>query len=373
VSGQPRRSLAGRSVRAARARKDIDVSKRTTSGWEARRGSRRPRLWRALQLAAYLGLASVVTLGWAARSVYAEGERAVQGLAARIVSELGPTVVGRPQRLEINGQRLMLGSKQSTLSVREVLDRFEASCDSAGRDAGQLFADSSEVAREDASMPRPLRTFLQLGPRKLSTWRSDLETEGHASCLATAAGAHGVRGFVARTSAFLESGDLAQLGELRYLTARKLENGKTHVIAIWSEGSFRIDAMFPESGDASGSDMPDVPRPPSARRVLTAAASGHDYGMRIYASKEPATAIVSFYERELRQRGFEPVKLSLEHGTLRENVFVHAFTRSGRAVIVGVDARGNGEASARASTSVSLIDMGAARRAQVIAATSGAR
>jgi hypothetical protein len=351
------------------------VGKQITSGCEARRGSRRPRLWRALQLAAYLGLASVVALGWTARSVYAEGERAVQGLAARIVSELGPTMVGRPQLLEINGQRLMLGSKQSALSVREVLDRFEASCDSASRDAGSLslFPDSSEVAREDASMPGPLRTFLQHGPRKFSTWRSDLETEGQASCLAIAAGAHGVRGFVERTSAFLESGDLAELGELRYLTARKLENGKTHVIAVWSEGSFRIGAMFPESGDAPGSDMPDVPRPPSAQRVLTAAASGHDYGMRIYASKEPASAIASFYERELRQRGFEPVELSLENGALRENVFVHAFTRGERAVIVGVDTRRNREGSARASTSVSLIDMGAARHAQVIATTSGAR
>lgn len=354
------------------ARKDIDVGKQnTTSMREARRSPR--RRWRALRLAAYLGFVSIAALIWTARSVYAEAERAARGLALRIVTELGPSVVGPPQMLEINGQRLMIGVKQSGLGVREVLDRFEVSCDKTSRDPKQLFADGLEMAGEDMSISSPLRGFLRLGPSKLSTWRSDLETEGHLSCLATGAGTRGLRGFIERTRAFLESGDLTELGELRYVSARKLENGKTQVIAVWSEGSFRIGAMFPESGDAPGSDMPGVPRPPSARRLLTAAAREHDYGMRIYASDESPPAILSFYERKLRQRGFARVALPLENSALREEVFVQAFTRAEHAVIVGVDARGHRRASAGERTSVSLIDMGAVRRAHVVAATRGAR
>jgi hypothetical protein len=62
--------------------------------------------------------------------------------------------------------------------------------------------------------------------------------------------------------------------------------------------------MFPDEGDAAGSDSTLAPRPPNARRTFTATAAGQASGMRIYESREGLAALDAFYAAEMQRRGF---------------------------------------------------------------------
>ena len=59
---------------------------------------------------------------------------------------------------------------------------------------------------------------------------------------------------------------LGRLGDLRYVYARALEGGRSHVVTVWTEGSIRLDRLFPTGGDAPGEDPPALPRPPGLAR-----------------------------------------------------------------------------------------------------------
>ena len=54
------------------------------------------------------------------------------------------------------------------------------------------------------------------------------------------------------------------------------EDGLTHFVTFWTEGSFRIAHMMPIDGhDAGGADLENVPRPPGAYRTMSAAEVGN--------------------------------------------------------------------------------------------------
>jgi hypothetical protein len=334
--------------------------KRASEAW-------RPRLRGWLRVAGFLAVVSA-GLGYVAvRSAYAETERAIRGLGQQLVQELGPALVSTPQALSINGERLFISSTQSALSVREVLDQLAASCASRTASSaplpwiGQLPSAPAHSPRDgarEAAAQEPsllLRALLD-DPGRLSILRNDSAEEGHLACLAQPGRERGLSAFLERAGDFVASGDLSRLGDVRYVAARKLENGKTHVIAVWSEGEFRIGALFPEAGDAPGSDLPDVPRPPDATRQLCATAAGRAFGLRLYDSARPRHEVLAFYERELPSRGWDPLPTGLEAGKLRDGTSVRAFSRAGHVVAFGI-----GETDA-GKTGISLIDLGSVGR-----------
>jgi DNA primase len=87
-------------------------------------------------------------------------------------------------------------------------------------------------------------------------------------CIAQPKDGGGIPGLIRRVTEFSLTGDAARLGDMRYVAARKQDNGKTQVIAIWSEGKFDIAAMFPDEGDAPGTDVQQ--RAAAERRWLPA-------------------------------------------------------------------------------------------------------
>jgi hypothetical protein len=202
----------------------------------------------------------------------------------------------------------------------------------------------------------PLLRALIEDPGRLGVLRGESADEGHLACLAQPRGTSGLMAFLERAGDFVASGDLSRLGDVRYVAARKLDSGKTHVIAVWSEGELRIGSLFPESGDAPGTDLPDVPRPPEATRQLCAMAAGRSFGLRLYDSPRPQQEVLAFYERELPSRGWEPLRTRLEAGRLRDGTSVRAFTRDGHVVALGIGGTNTGK------TGISLIDLGAVGR-----------
>jgi hypothetical protein len=64
--------------------------------------------------------------------------------------------------------------------------------------------------------------------------------------------------------------------------------------------------MFPARGDADGADSPVVPRPPSARRILSAAAAQAPFGLRVYDSSDSRDSLRRFYDEEMASLGWNP-------------------------------------------------------------------
>jgi hypothetical protein len=323
----------------------------------------------AWRVAAFFTLVICSLSYFAARSAYAESERKLLRFGEELAAELGPDMVGDAQPLVINGEQLFLSSKQSELPVAEVLDRLAMSCAARARgpqaapplqpmpgDRWLLDLDEKiQRAETPAELPALLDSLLHQ-PEQLGIVRDERAGAGQLACIAPPHGNGGLTAFLARAREFLRSGDLAAIGDVRYVAARELDNGKTHVLAVWSEGAFRIGALFPASGDAPGSDLLGVPRPIAATRELSVIAPGRSFALRLYGSTQRPHEVLAFYARALPEQGWDPLPTRLPHGRLDNGAAMHAFTRAGRAVAVGAGSGTDGK------TVVSLVDLGAVRR-----------
>lgn len=342
-------------------------ARQTRSASRSRRSdSLKARLLGTLRVTIYLGIVSLVLLYWSVRSAYAEGERAMRRLGEQLLAELGPAIVGPPQALQINGQTLFLGVTQSPYSVRETLDQFEESCASKAdpREQFPMIPGWDPTPDELRKMPSDLQKVLNQDPTRFGTIRHESEEQGQISCLAQPKHHRGFMAVMEAAKEFLESGDLSRLGDMRYATARKLDNGETQVIAIWSEGKFPIYSLFPEEGDAPGSDMPNVPRPPGGTRRFSAAAEGQSFGMRIYSSERPPQEVLDFYEGELPKGGWSSAPTGLDGGVLREGAFVRSFLRNERLIAIGVESKQPGHSE------VLLLDFGTVQQSRGFATAS---
>jgi hypothetical protein len=183
------------------------------------------------------------------------------------------------------------------------------------------------------------------------------------SCLAPSTPQLGTDGLVHSVRTFMESGDLSELGDLRYITARRQPSGKTQVVAVWTEGRFLLRSIFPERGDVPGSDMVDVPRPPGSVRSVCATALRRSFGYRLYESDQPAREVLSFYELTLAQRGWASVDGVDEPANASDSLHMRAFTKDGRALGIGVDHDEQG------TTQISLVDMGKIAHVGALAGT----
>lgn len=230
-------------------------------------------------------------------------QRALAELGQDALS-LGPELerwaglLGPANTIELNGHTLHLGSLHSELTVGDVMSRFRTLCT---RESGGL-------AEELRTRPLALsedEEALALGVSKQTFG----EASGASACLARGATGGG-RDLLARAATLLRTGDLSSLGQLRYVFARKLEDGRTQSVLVWNEGPLHVDEMFPASGDAAGHDLTGVPRPRGSRRLLSAQVAGQPYGLLAYeVGQEQPLAALDRYDTELRASGFQSVHL----------------------------------------------------------------
>jgi hypothetical protein len=311
---------------------------------------RSPGLRGTLRVAAFLACANLAFSALMLPQASAAAEEAAKRSGLELLEQIGPTLVGPPQVALINGQRMSLASKLTPLGVEQVIERFAEHCreHSAGL--------ASEIARlpNGAAALERLPAELRDPSRWLSskTIASDHKA-GQIACIARKDSGGGLKGLANRVLAFTETGDLAEIGDARYIVARRDEaSGQTHVLAMWTEGKFNIPEMFSDSGDAPGSDSRDVPRPPDARRVLSAEMAHRSYALRMYDTKHSNEEVLAYYERELTLRGFLNHSLPHSSAELDLNDHVRAFSKDGAAVIV-VATQTPAE-----QTGVSVIEMG---------------
>jgi hypothetical protein len=250
----------------------------------------------------------------AARAQIREG---LHGFGAELMSWQSARVHSAPRRLSLNGFELHLVTAGTKERVAEALDRFEAVCRKRG----------------GVSVPEAIRGKLPEGLD--GTLRQDSEHEGFLACLDTGAPLS-LDELATRLEAFSQSGDLKAVGELRYVFARRSGDATT-LIVFWTECSASLFDLFPQAGDARGSDPPDVPRPAKTKRLVSAVEHGQPYSLALYSAEWATDALEDWYESALRGAGWtvspqETPGTLLAHRGSRSLVIRVARARSGQTV-----------------------------------------
>lgn len=255
-----------------------------------------PKLLRlGLFLTALYAVGAVIV----ARRVRAEANEIMMGVGAQMMQYADADRQGEPRTLYLNGQRLAFGSGWAReRSVDEVLDFFEARC--RARD-GRLADQLQELARA-RDIEAPDSTPFD------GTLRDSSAHGGYVACFDVGEERQGVEGLLARLEGFANTGDLANLGGLRYVYAREMDEGGTHFVVFHTDDRLNVYEMFPRTGDAPGVDAEDVPRPANVRRLMSAWEEGDPHAMTMYTSTTRSSEeLQAWYRQELPHAGWELV------------------------------------------------------------------
>jgi hypothetical protein len=101
-----------------------------------------------------------------------------------------------------------------------------------------------------------------------------------------------------------ERGGRQPMHRVRYTLAQQSDEDHTAVTTVVQESENALEDLFPAEGDAPGSDLPDVARPDSSRRTLTAAVGDGTYTVRIYESTRPVETAVVRYDEAMTALGY---------------------------------------------------------------------
>lgn len=271
---------------------------RTTLTIAAERNARRRELLKKV-----LRLSAFVLSVWAI-VVVVVGAR-VRAQLGEAMFELGPAMLrydgairqDAPRDLFINGQRIRLASGTTTHDLDTVLATYEARC--AASDGG--LGDEARALTAGGALP-------EQGETPIGVLRESSERRGYVACLDLGPTSIGAQGVLERIRRFEQTKDLAAIGDFRYVFAERTETG-THFVALWTQGAFKIEAMFPRSSDAPGRDPVAVPRPAGARRILSSWEDGHPQSLVVYEVRAMrAPNLVDFYRERLPAEGWRWVE-----------------------------------------------------------------
>ena len=209
-----------------------------------------------------------------------------------------------PRNLSVNGQHFRLSSGTVYQSLDQVLSTFERRC-----------------ADLDGGITAQLESLTETHPEldetsSVSVLRDQTNEEGWVACLDMRSSVN-LGEIVERLRSYNESGNVADIGHVRYVFAEEGEhNGQTstHFVGMWTTGDFNLDVMFPESGDAPGEDVQGVRRPPASRRVLSGAEEGTPHRIVVYQSAQSEAELHAFYTRSLVQDGWRLIETDSSTG-----------------------------------------------------------
>jgi hypothetical protein len=207
-------------------------------------------------------------------------------------------LLGGLHHVTLNGESLYVASALSGESMSEVLDRFEAHCAAHSGGLAAQFDALPEKAAQRIAKAAPVAWS-----RRLGILREVRGSEGWIACLERPDG-DGLASVVRRLTAFARSGDLHDVGDLRYVYVRLAEGGKISVVSSLTEGPFRLyDVIGRGLAEPKGSDPPGTPRPPGSKRVISAAVDS-GYGTYVFASAAEPPEILAFYDSALPAAGW---------------------------------------------------------------------
>ncbi len=257
---------------------------------------------KVLRLAVFIVFAWVVAVVWAANRVEAEVQEIMLGLGGEMM-QMPDADTGRLRQMNFNGAPIQFRTSHTDKPMAEVLDYFEGRCQE--RD-GRLAEQLEELMEQEPRLEG-------LDPEELDgTMRFDTSQRGYVACLDMGEERQDHEDIINRVGEFIQTGDIADVGHMRYLYAQRVEDDQTFFVTVFSDHPVNIYEMFPTEGDAPGRDPEDVARPPGARRLLSAWEDGKPYGMFVYTDGggSSAEATEETYRTELMpERGWAQVQL----------------------------------------------------------------
>jgi hypothetical protein len=194
--------------------------------------------------------------------------------------------------LMLNGLALRMQAGSSADLPEQVLAVLGARCRAR---AGQLPVSLLETARGKLPPRIAARAFdpvIELAD----------ERSGFLGCLDLGAQRLEPSELLARARRFSAEADVAELGALRFVWARR-EPRATRYVAVWSDGPLPLARAFPATGDAPGVDAAGLPRPADSRRVLSAWAIDAQPLLVAYEQRAPLPTALSSYAIALRAAG----------------------------------------------------------------------
>lgn len=297
-----------------------------------------------MRLSCFLAVASAAATTAALRAARGRSLELAESVGAQLMRFAGAERQDEPRQLVVNGMILHVSSGAAERSVGEVLDHFERTCRrrvSDGFVSAASLAGVSGPAVPAASSPEGR------GAAWVPVERQEDAERGLVACLDPMGRELSPAAVLGALERFLETGDLAAVGELRLVFARRGES-RTAFLAIWTEGPTALLDAFPATGDAPGRDVPGVPRPPRSRRILSAYEAETDPELAIYESDATAEATAEHYRDAMKALGYA---LDAERREPETGADFLGFVRDDRVVTVTVQGRGGGSA-----VSVSALD-----------------
>jgi hypothetical protein len=253
-----------------------------------------------LRLVFFLTATGALVSAFLLRSVQAEVAEVFWGVSAEIMQ-----YPGAPQEevreLLLNGVRVSFRTQTVDAPLAEVLAHYETLCD--GSDARHNKAAGYVACVDMGDAPRDLRSLVE------------------------------------RFARFSQTGDLRQLGELRYVHARRLASAtgeQTFVFTMWADSDFNLHRMLPgASGDAAGRDFDGVPRPPGSQRVLSAWEAQQPSGVVVYrVASKSAAELESFYRIELSKNGWAVIERNPSESIEIDEIHMISAEQGNRSVTV---------------------------------------
>jgi hypothetical protein len=237
--------------------------------------------------------ACAVVLGARVRS---RADELIARGGAALLSYGGAAAQGEVRSFALNGARFRVLSGRSADPPAALLDAFGSRCVRAGggfadqlRSAGAIHGGSSDLARG-----LPLDGVLRSGDGQ----------RGYVACFDLGGVDVPPATLFTRVRRFIASGDLAAIGDLRFAWVERAAD-TTHYVGVWTDGPLPLRAMFPTRGDAPGSDVPGLPRPDAARRVLSVSEAERAPLLVAYALASSPDVAARTYAAVLRAAGFE--------------------------------------------------------------------
>lgn len=244
-------------------------------------------------LAATLVLCSTLT----AYRARARGDELLQDAGTAMFFYARAQHIDAPRTLILNGVPLRLLSGSTKDSPAALLGSFRARCK---RVAARVDSDQR--------IQKTQRAQLSVLPAFDGVLQRSTPRGGYLACL-DAGGPLSLRAFADRVRNFAQNGDLAAIGNLRFVWART-ERGTTSYVALSTQGSVPLYAMFPSRGDAPGADHPSLPRPAGTRRTLSAWQENQAPMLATYAASVAPDVLLSRYRAQLEGAGFSVRELS---------------------------------------------------------------
>jgi hypothetical protein len=259
--------------------------------------SRTIDLWGLARVAACVSVFALAVLAWTVHRVHAFGERTLQNVGEHMMRYAGATHQTAPELLSVNGATFHLSTGSVQAPVEDVLDRFHAKCNARN---GRLHEQWADVSRRRGVKLDGYSSLLD------GVFRSAGQHSGIVACFETGEARLAPSILLGRVQRVLATGDLAQLGQLRYAYVTRNSADTTVFVALWGDGRLNFREMFPARADAPGGDPAGVPRPAWTQRVISMQPQAAAASFHVYRSKTLTQAdLFAFYSAQLPAAGFE--------------------------------------------------------------------